>query len=248
MTAVATDTVIGCHDLRKTYGAVKAVDGVTFEVRQGEIFGLLGPNGAGKTTTVEMLEGLRSPDGGSLQVLGIDVAAHPDDAQGADRGRPPDRRALPEAHGRRGHRPLPELLPALPADRAAHRVPRPRRAPERAHEGAVGRAAAAARRRARAGQRSGGRVPRRTDDRPRPGRPALAVGPRGAAQGPGQDDPAHDALHGRGRSALRPAGDHGPRPHHRDGHRRRGRQPALQGAGGPVRPDRGDRRRATGRA
>jgi ABC-2 type transport system ATP-binding protein len=58
---------------------VRAVDGVTFEVRQGEIFGLLGPNGAGKTTTVEMLEGLRSPDSGSLEVLGIDVAAHPDD-------------------------------------------------------------------------------------------------------------------------------------------------------------------------
>ncbi len=48
-------------------------------MRRGEIFGLLGPNGAGKTTTVEMLEGLRSPDGGSLEVLGIDVAAHPDD-------------------------------------------------------------------------------------------------------------------------------------------------------------------------
>ena len=79
MTAVATDTVISCTDLRKTYGTVKAVDGVTFEVRQGEIFGLLGPNGAGKTTTVEMLEGLRSPDGGTLEVLGIDVAAHPDD-------------------------------------------------------------------------------------------------------------------------------------------------------------------------
>jgi ABC-2 type transport system ATP-binding protein len=78
MKAVATDTVISCDDLRKTYGAIRAVDGVTFEVRQGEIFGLLGPNGAGKTTTVEMLEGLRTPDGGSLQVLGIDVAAHPD--------------------------------------------------------------------------------------------------------------------------------------------------------------------------
>jgi ABC-2 type transport system ATP-binding protein len=78
MTAVVSDTVISCRDVRKTYGAVRAVDGVTFEVRQGEIFGLLGPNGAGKTTTVEMLEGLRTPDDGSLEVLGIDVAAHPD--------------------------------------------------------------------------------------------------------------------------------------------------------------------------
>jgi ABC-2 type transport system ATP-binding protein len=54
---------------------------VTFEVGRGEVFGLLGPNGAGKTTTVEMLEGLRSPDGGTLEVLGIDVAAHPDALQ-----------------------------------------------------------------------------------------------------------------------------------------------------------------------
>jgi ABC-2 type transport system ATP-binding protein len=77
-TAVSTETVIRCRDVRKTYGAVRAVDGVSFEVGRGEIFGLLGPNGAGKTTTVEMLEGLRSPDAGSLEVLGIDVAAHPD--------------------------------------------------------------------------------------------------------------------------------------------------------------------------
>jgi ABC-2 type transport system ATP-binding protein len=75
---VVAETVISCRDLRKTYGDIHAVDGVTFEVGRGEIFGLLGPNGAGKTTTVEMLEGLRSPDGGSLEVLGIDVAAHPD--------------------------------------------------------------------------------------------------------------------------------------------------------------------------
>ena len=78
-TAAATEVVIGAQGLKKHYGALAAVDGVSFEVYRGEVFGLLGPNGAGKTTTVEMLEGLRSPDGGTLQVLGIDVAAHPDD-------------------------------------------------------------------------------------------------------------------------------------------------------------------------
>ena len=62
MTTVGIETVISCRDVRKTYGDVHAVDGVTFEVLRGEVFGLLGPNGAGKTTTVEMLEGLRSPD------------------------------------------------------------------------------------------------------------------------------------------------------------------------------------------
>jgi ABC-2 type transport system ATP-binding protein len=67
------------QDVRKRYGAVHAVDGVSFDVAPGEVFGLLGPNGAGKTTTVEMLEGLRAPDSGRLEVLGIDVARNPDD-------------------------------------------------------------------------------------------------------------------------------------------------------------------------
>jgi len=66
------DTVIDVRDFRKTYGDVVAVDGIAFDVQRGEIFGLLGPNGAGKTSTLECLEGLRTPDGGSLRVRGID--------------------------------------------------------------------------------------------------------------------------------------------------------------------------------
>jgi ABC-2 type transport system ATP-binding protein len=69
----ATDVVIQVDDLRKSYGEVRAVAGVTFEVRAGEVFGLLGPNGAGKTTTIEMLEGLLKPDSGTATVLGIDA-------------------------------------------------------------------------------------------------------------------------------------------------------------------------------
>jgi ABC-2 type transport system ATP-binding protein len=71
-------SVIHVADLRKSYGSVRAVDGIDFEVRPGEIFGLLGPNGAGKTTTVEMLEGLRVPDTGTIEILGIDAVRHPD--------------------------------------------------------------------------------------------------------------------------------------------------------------------------
>jgi ABC-2 type transport system ATP-binding protein len=62
--------------LRRTVGQVKAVDGVSFSVAKGEIFGLLGPNGAGKTTTMEMIEGLHAPDAGELSVLGMDVKKH----------------------------------------------------------------------------------------------------------------------------------------------------------------------------
>ena len=75
----AADPVIRVNNLTKTYGDTRAVDGVSFEVRPGSVFGLLGPNGAGKTTTVEVLEGLRTPDGGSVRVLGVDVVAHPDE-------------------------------------------------------------------------------------------------------------------------------------------------------------------------
>jgi len=64
--------VITVEHLRKSYGPTVAVDDVSFEVEQGEIFGLLGPNGAGKTTTVECVQGLRRPDGGTVRVLGFD--------------------------------------------------------------------------------------------------------------------------------------------------------------------------------
>ena len=58
--------------MRKSYGATVAVHEVSFEVNEGEIFGLIGPNGAGKTTTMECIEGLRTPDRGSISVLGLD--------------------------------------------------------------------------------------------------------------------------------------------------------------------------------
>ncbi len=58
--------------LRKSYGAVQAVRGVSFTVRHGEIFALLGPNGAGKTTTLEIMEGFRTADAGRVEVLGYD--------------------------------------------------------------------------------------------------------------------------------------------------------------------------------
>jgi ABC-2 type transport system ATP-binding protein len=72
--SVATGSVIEVRGLVKRYGDLVAVDGIDFDVAPGEVFGLLGPNGAGKTTTVEILEGLREPDSGQVNVLGIDVA------------------------------------------------------------------------------------------------------------------------------------------------------------------------------
>lgn len=61
---------IKVEELRKAYGELRAVDGVSFDVQAGEFFGILGPNGAGKTTTLEMMEGLRQPDSGSVTLFG----------------------------------------------------------------------------------------------------------------------------------------------------------------------------------
>ncbi len=65
-------TVVEVSNLKKVYGSTVAVDDVSFEVFEGEIFGLIGPNGAGKTTTMECVEGIRKADGGTMSVLGLD--------------------------------------------------------------------------------------------------------------------------------------------------------------------------------
>jgi ABC-2 type transport system ATP-binding protein len=69
--------VLEVENLVKSYGSVKAIDGISFEVLSGETFGMLGPNGAGKTTTVEIIEGLRPADSGKISVLGMDVSRVP---------------------------------------------------------------------------------------------------------------------------------------------------------------------------
>jgi len=68
------ETVIEVSALVKAYGNVKAVNQISFDVNRGEVFGMLGPNGAGKTTTVEIIEGLRAADSGTVRVLGMDVS------------------------------------------------------------------------------------------------------------------------------------------------------------------------------
>ena len=69
--------IITVRDLRKRYGSLTAVDGVSFDVAEGEVFGILGPNGAGKTTTLEMIEGMRPIDEGSATIDGVDVGRNP---------------------------------------------------------------------------------------------------------------------------------------------------------------------------
>lgn len=72
-----SDVIVKVKDLTKSYDGKNVVDGISFEVKRGEIFGILGPNGAGKTTTLEMLEALRTIDGGTATIDGINVAEKP---------------------------------------------------------------------------------------------------------------------------------------------------------------------------
>ena len=77
MMAKSKKSVLQVKNLRKTYASQSVVDGVSFTVKQGEIFGILGPNGAGKTTTLEMIETMRPIDGGSAVLDDVDVATNP---------------------------------------------------------------------------------------------------------------------------------------------------------------------------
>jgi ABC-2 type transport system ATP-binding protein len=74
---MAKDNILVVKNLQKSYDDKKVVNGISFEVKKGEIFGILGPNGAGKTTTLEMIEALRPIDGGSATIDGVDVADNP---------------------------------------------------------------------------------------------------------------------------------------------------------------------------
>lgn len=73
----SNEIILRVENLQKSYDGKKAVDGISFDVKKGEIFGILGPNGAGKTTTLEMIETLREIDGGTATIDGVDVAKHP---------------------------------------------------------------------------------------------------------------------------------------------------------------------------
>lgn len=73
-----TKNLVSVQNLRKVYDDKPVVDGISFDVMKGEVFGILGPNGAGKTTTLEMMESLRPIDGGKIVIDGIDVAADPE--------------------------------------------------------------------------------------------------------------------------------------------------------------------------
>jgi ABC-2 type transport system ATP-binding protein len=94
------DAVVTVEGLCKRYGEVRALDGVTFEVQRGEIFGLVGPNGAGKSTTLRIISTLLGADEGSVTVCGADVEDHPNEARAALRYVPEEAGAYENFTGR----------------------------------------------------------------------------------------------------------------------------------------------------
>ena len=208
-----------CRGLVKRYGDVVAVAGLDLEVARGECFGLLGPNGAGKTTTIEILEGLTEPDAGEVEVLGEhwnrghDQALRSASAFSSRRPSSPTSSSVDETVRlfRSFYQRGPPSSDVLAARRAREK---------RAQLGrqALGRAEAAARRRLRAGRRARAAVSRRADDRARSAVAAPALGTASALPRRRRHGPAHHALHGRGRDAVRPRRHRRPRQGHRPRH------------------------------
>ena len=195
-----------------TYGALRAVDGVSLEVAEGEFVGILGPNGAGKTTTLETIEG--SAQAGQRLGPGARPAglATQPRAAAADGGPAPGVVVLRAADRPRADPHLRRAVRRLCGQgRRVARAGRPRRQGRLPGRGPVGRPGPAAVDRVGAGARAGGRVPRRADRRARPAGPPQPLGPAVRAQRLRPHGRPDHALHGRGRGALRPGRDHGRR-------------------------------------
>mgnify|MGYP000088295269 CR=1 FL=1 len=96
---ISVEPLIEVEDLRKSFGEVRALAGISFEVYPGEIFGFLGPNGAGKTTTINLLTGLARPDSGRIKIGGVDAVKKPKEAQALFGVVPDENNLYPELTG-----------------------------------------------------------------------------------------------------------------------------------------------------
>ena len=230
------DPMVVVDGLVKRYDARTVLDGVSLTIRGGELVALLGPNGAGKTTTVEIVEGYRRGDGGSVRVLGHRPGGGRTGAPGTGRADAPGRRHRPARPAARDAPPV-RPLPRRPTRR--RRAARPGRAGRRradALPASVGRRATAARAGARARRPARGRHPRRADGRDGPGGPCHDPGDRrGPARqrrrGPA-DEPRPDRRRAAGRSDLRPRR----RPDRRVGDARRAARRGDAATPVPARP------------
>ena len=239
--ASRTELAIETSGLVKVYGGeTRALDGITFAVEPGELFGLLGPNGAGKTTTIRILATLLQATAGTARVLGFDVAT------GRRRSGAPRSGAANGVPRRILHRPRDAGASRPAASHAGRRGAAPCRRATRADGADVGRqeadrdlfrrdaSTAGPRQRPHAPARAA--HPRRAHGGPRPAEPHRIVGGARADQPGRHDHAAYHPLHGGGRPALLPAGDHRQRPDRRGGRARRAEtQHRRRHGGAPAR-------------
>ena len=237
MTTSAPDDALVVTDLVRRFGALRAVDGLSFSVPRGALVTLLGPNGAGKTSTLDVCTGFARPDAGAVTVLGLDswrqsaalrprigVMLQAGGAHAAARAG-----EMLEVIARCSARPLdPAWLLETPRPAGTRPDPGP---------AAVRRPGAAAEPGDGAGRPARTAVPGRAHRRDGPAGPASGLGPVAGGQVRRGDDPADHPPAGRGRAAGRPGGDHRPRP----GRRRRfagraHRAVRTASSGSPQRP------------
>ena len=205
--------VLRAHDLRKRYGSLEAVRGVSFEIHEGETYGLLGPNGAGKTTTISMVCGLLTRDAGEVTLDGKQIDVGEVAAKAGIGYVPQDLAIYPDLSARenleffgrlyglggaRLKSRVAEVLEVIAPDRTGER---PGRQVQRRH-------AAAAQHRHRAAPPAAAAPPGRADRRRGPAEPERDPGERRGAGAVRDGDPVHDPLHGGGGAPVRPGRDH----------------------------------------
>ena len=219
----SADPAIEVTDLVKSFGATRAVDGLSLSVPTGSVLGLLGPNGAGKTTTIRMVTTLTTPDSGTVRVFGRDVARDADSVRarlsvtGQFASVDDDLTGWENLVLQARLRGLRGRAVGRARRRAARRL-RPRRRRPSGRVDLLRRHATSARHRRRVGRHPGPARARRADDRARPAQPRLRLGHHPCRGRGRHDGPVDDPVPRRGRPALRPDRGHRPRPPRRGGH------------------------------
>ena len=207
----AADAILEIDELSVSYGAKKAVDGVSLQIRRGEIFGLLGPNGAGKTSTLSAIEGLVQPRAGRVSVDGIDVRRHPLPGKGKARC-PAAGNELPVPALDYADRPaLCGVVRRAAVRRADRREPAGRSAlaarPTSASSSSRAASSSACRCTSRR-PRTGASVARRTDGRSGSAITPAAVGPDRAYPRAGREHSPDHPFDGGGPGGVRSGRDH----------------------------------------
>ncbi len=228
-----SDQAVHARGLVKTFGDLRAVDGIDLDVQRGEVFGVLGPNGAGKTTMLQMLATLLPMDGGEAELFGVDVRRHPHVIRQL-LGVTGQYASVDEnLTGRENLWLFGRLLGLSRSRRArdrrgAARPVRPRGRRRQADREVLRWHAPPARPRRQPDQPATADLPRRAHHRPRPAHPRADVGHHPRAGRRRVHGAAHHAVPRRGRPARRPDRRHRPRPQGGRGHAGRAQGPGRQ--------------------